>query len=175
MSRLKTSLCLRHAVYTAAFPGFNLKEPKFDQSPEQILMYAPARYFMLRQWDRFRLKANTSYILSFKVKGRINDGQAFIGWSGSKNLVMRKSSRESADQPKCKKMKWKKRIFETIKFSPGPIWTEVRKEFRVALKDKNLQDLKEMTHALLEISFSLPPGGGEAYIDEVSIIERPST
>ena len=50
----------------------------------------------------------------------------------------------------------------------------MRKEFRVALKDKNLQDLKEMTHSLLEISFSIPPGG-EAYIDEVSIIERPAT
>jgi hypothetical protein len=31
-----------------------------------------------------------------------------------------------------------------------------------------------MTHALLEISFSIPPGG-EAYIDDVKIVERPST
>ncbi len=29
------------SVYTPAFPGFNLKEPKFDQTPEQILMYGP--------------------------------------------------------------------------------------------------------------------------------------
>ena len=65
-------------------------------------------------------------------------------------------------------------VYETIKFNPSPIWSEVRKEFRVALKDKNLQDLKEMTHSLLEISFSIPLGG-EAYIDEVKIIERPAT
>jgi hypothetical protein len=50
----------------------------------------------------------------------------------------------------------------------------VRKEFRVSLKDKNLQDLKQMTNSLLEISFLIPPGG-EAYFDEVSIVERPST
>jgi hypothetical protein len=162
------------AVYTAAFPGFNLKEPKFDQSPEQILMYGPARYFMLRQWDRFRLKANTSYILSFKIKGRINDGQAFIGWSGSKKLSDEKVIHGERGSAEVQKNEVEEKVFETIKFSPGPIWTEVRKEFRVALKEKNLRDLKEMTHALLEISFSLPPGG-EAYIDDVSIIERPST
>ena len=70
------------SVYTPAFSGFEIKEPSFGPSPEQILTYGPARYFMLRQWDRFRFKPNTSYILTFKVKGRISDGQAFVGWSG---------------------------------------------------------------------------------------------
>ena len=50
----------------------------------------------------------------------------------------------------------------------------MRKEFRVALKDKQLQDLKQMTHSLLEISFSIPPGG-EAYFDDVKIVERASS
>jgi FG-GAP-like repeat/FG-GAP repeat len=162
------------SVYTAAFPGFSLKEPKYGQSPEEILMYGPARYFMLRQWDRFRLKANTSYILSFKVKGRISDGQAFIAWSGSKKLSDEKVIQGERGSAEVQRNEVEEKVFETIKFSPSPIWTEVRKEFRVALKDKNLQGLKEMSHALLEISFSLPPGG-EAYIDDVTIIERPST
>jgi hypothetical protein len=162
------------SVYTLAFPGFSLKEPKFDGSPEQILMYAPARYFMLRQADRFRLKANTSYILSFKVKGRIGDGQAIIGWSGSKKLSDDKVIQGERGSAEVKRNEANQTVYETIKFNPSPIWSEVRKEFRVALKDKNLQDLKEMTHSLLEISFSIPPGG-EAYIDEVSIIERPAT
>ena len=47
----------------------------------------------------------------------------------------------------------------------------MRKEFRVSLKDKQLQDLKEMSHALLEISFSIPPGG-EAYFDDIKIVEQ---
>jgi hypothetical protein len=162
------------SVYTPAFPGFNIKEPKFDQTPEQILMYGPARYFMLRQWDRFKLKNNTSYILSFKVKGRINDGQVFIGWSGIKKLSDAKVIQGERGSAEVQKNEAEEKVFETIKFTPTPIWSEVRKEFRVALKDKNLQDLKEMTHALLEITLSLPPGG-EAYIDDVSIIERPST
>ena len=162
------------SVYTPAFPGFSLKEPRFDQSPEQILMYGPARYFMVRQSDRFRLKANTSYILSFKVKGRIGDGQVIIGWNGSRKLSDDKVIQGERGSAEVKKNEAIETVFETIKFTPTPIWSEVRKEFRVALKDKNLQDLKEMTHAILEISFSIPPGG-EAYIDEVSIIERPAT
>jgi len=162
------------SVYTPAFPGFSLKEPKFDGSPEQILMYGPARYFMLRQVNRFRLKANTSYILSFKVKGRIGDGQVIIGWTGWKKLSDDKVVQGERGSAEVKRNEAHQTVYETIKFTPTPIWSEVRKEFRVALKDKNLQDLKEMTTSLLEISFSIPPGG-EAYIDEVSIIERPAT
>ena len=64
-----------------------------------ILTYGPARYFMLRQWDKFRLKANTSYVLTFKVKGRIGDGQAFIAWQASKNSAMKRLCRENADPP----------------------------------------------------------------------------
>ena len=161
-------------VFTQAFSGFSLKEPSFGSSPEQILTYGPARYFMLRQWDRFRLKANTSYILTFKIKGRISDGQAFVGWSGFKKLSDEKVVQGERGSAEVQKNEVDEKVFESVRFSPGPIWTEVRKEFRVALKDKNLQDLKEMTHALLEISFSIPPGG-EAYIDDVKIVERPST
>jgi hypothetical protein len=162
------------SIYTPAFPGFSLKEPKFSQSPEEILTYGPSRYFMLRQSDRFRLKANTSYILSFKVKGRIGDGQVIIGWNGSKKLSDDKVIQGDRGSAEVKRNEASQTVYETIKFTPTPIWSEVRKEFRVALKDKDLQELKEMTHSLLEISFSIPPGG-EAYIDEVSIIEKPTT
>ena len=126
---------------------------------------------MLRQWDRFRFKANTSYVLTFKVKGRISDAQAFVGWSGYKKLSDEKVVQGERGSAEVKKNEVEERVHETIKFSPGPIWTEVRKEFRVALKDKQLKDLKEMSHALLEISFSIPPGG-EAYFDDVRIVEQ---
>jgi hypothetical protein len=162
------------STYTPAFPGFNLREPKFDQSPEQILTYGPARYFMLRQSNRFRFKANTSYILSFKVKGRIGDGQVIVGWTGFKKLSDDKVVQGERGSAEVKRNEVHQTVYETIKFNPTPIWSEVRKEFRVALKDKNLQDLKEMTSSLLEISFSIPPGG-EVYFDDVSIIERPAT
>jgi hypothetical protein len=162
------------SVYTPAFPGFDMKEPKFGWSPDAILTYAPARYFMLRQWDQFRLKANTSYVLTFKVKGRIGDGQAIVAWGGFKKLSDEKVVQGERGSADVKKNEAEEKVYETIRFSTGPTWTEVRKEFRVALKDKQLQDLKQMTHSLLEISFSIPPGG-EAYFDDVKIVERASS
>ncbi len=160
------------SVYTSAFPGFELgKEPIFAWTPETILTYGPARYFMLRQWDQFRLKANTSYVLSFKVKGRINDGRAIIAWGGKKRLSDDKIVHGERGSAEVKRNIIEEKVFETIRFTPTPIWMEVRKEFQVALKDKNLQDLKEMSHALFEISFSIPPGG-EAYFDDVKITEQ---
>ena len=158
-------------VYTPAFQGFEIKEPSFG-APEAVLAYEPARYFMLRQWDRFRFKANTNYVLTFKVKGRISDAQAFVGWSGYKKLSDEKVVQGERGSAEVKKNEVEERVHAAIKFFPGPIWSEVRKEFRVALKDKQLQDLKEMNHALLEISFSIPPGG-EAYFDDVKIVEQP--
>ncbi|HEY5812944.1 MAG TPA: VCBS repeat-containing protein [Terrimicrobiaceae bacterium] len=160
-------------VYTSGFPSFNLKDPRFGDSAANILTYAPARYFMLRQSDQFRLKQKTSYVLTFKVKGRTNDGQVVIGWEGFKKLSDEKVVQGERGSAEVKKNEANEKTFETVRFSTTPIWTEVRKEFRVELKDKNLQDLREMTHALLEISFSIPPGG-EAYIDDVKIVERPA-
>ena len=119
------------SVYTPAFPGFEVKRPNAD------LTYAPARYFMLRQSDRFRLKANTSYVLTFKVKGRINDAQAFVAWSGFKKLTDEKVVQGERGSAEVKKNEVEEKVDENIKFNPGPIWSEVRKEFRVALKDKN--------------------------------------
>jgi VCBS repeat protein len=68
------------SVYTPAFPGFEIK------GPDANLTYGPARYFMLRQSGRFRFQQDTSYILTFKVKGRITDGQCFVAWRGFKKL-----------------------------------------------------------------------------------------
>jgi hypothetical protein len=122
--------------------------------------------------NRFRLKANTRYVLTFKVKGRMNEARALIAWGAYKKLSDDKVVQGERGSADVKKNEAEERIFENIQFSPGPIWSEVRKEFRVALKNKNLQDLKEMTDTLLEISFSLP-ADGVAYFDDVKIVEQP--
>jgi len=161
------------ASYTPAFQGFEIKEPKFSGTAEEILATGPARYFMLRQLGRFRLKMGGNYTLSFKVKGKLGDGIAFIGWTGYKKLseerVVQQGSRGAAD---VMRNEINGNNFEVIRFSPGASWTEVKKDFKVTLKEKELQDLKEATTSLLELSFTIPPGG-EAYFDDVKIVERP--
>ncbi|HRJ72831.1 MAG TPA: hypothetical protein PLS03_11450, partial [Terrimicrobiaceae bacterium] len=110
---------------------------------------------------------------SFKVKGKLGDGIAFIGWTGYKKLseerVVQQGSRGAAD---VMRNEINGNNFEVIRFSPGASWTEVKKDFKVTLKEKELQDLKEATTSLLELSFTIPPGG-EAYFDDVKIVERP--
>lgn len=160
------------SVYLPAFPGFEMKEPKFTSTAEELLQNAPARFFMLRQLGRFRLKMNANYTLSFKVKGKFGDGLAFIGWTGFKKLSEERVTQGDRGSAEVKKNEVEENNFEVIRFSAGAGWTEVKKDFKVTLKDKELQTLKEATTSLLQISFSLPPGG-EAYFDDVKIVERP--
>lgn len=162
------------STYTPAFPGFELKAPRFSGTAEEILQNAPARYFMLRQLGRFRLKVGGNYTLSFKVKGRLADGLAFIGWSGTKKLSEERITQGDRGSQEVQRNEVNEEAFETIRFSAGTGWTEVKKDFKVTFKEKELQTLKEATTSLLQISFSVPPGaGGEAYFDDVKIIERP--
>lgn len=161
--------------FTPAFPDFSLNTPSFlsGGTSERVLAAAPARYFMLRQLGRFRLKTNTNYTLSFKVKGLANDCAVLMGWTGFKKLSDAKITR-GADRGAVTVQK--NDILEaqrdSMRFSPGPQWAEVKQSFRVALKNKDLQDLTEATTSLLQVSFSVPPGG-EVYFDDFTLVETP--
>jgi hypothetical protein len=127
---------------------------------------------MLRQLGRFRFKTNTNYTLTFKVKGRANDGTVFIGWTGFKKLSDDKVVRGERGSATVQTNEAREEQFETIRFSAGPQWAEVKKDFRVVLKSRDLQDLKEATTSLLQLSFTVPPGG-DVYFDDVKLVERP--
>lgn len=159
------------STYTPAFPNFQLKTPRFSGTAEDILTGAPARYFMLRQLGRFRLKVGASYTLTFKVKGRVSDGQAIIGWTGTRKLGEDRITRDDRNAATVRRNEVNGEQFEAIKFSAGPQWAEVKKDFKVSFKESELKELKEATTALLELSFSLPPGG-EVYFDDVKIVEK---
>jgi hypothetical protein len=132
---------------------------------------APARYFNMRQSGRFRLKLNANYTLSFKVKGKFSDGQAFIGWSGFKKLSEARVTVGERDSATVQRNEVRDDKYETIKFSGGAAWVEVKKDFKVTLSHKELQDLKETTTTLLDISFTVPPDG-VAYFDDFKLVER---
>ena len=160
------------SVYTGAFPKFDLKEPSFTAAgASEVLNSAPARYFMIRQLGRFRLGMNKNYTLSFKVKGRASEGQAIVGWTGYKKLSEARVTQGERGSADVRENTSEDQAFETVKFTPGAGWSEVRKDFRVSLKNKELADLKEATTSLLQISFSMQPGD-EVYFDDVKIIER---
>jgi hypothetical protein len=121
---------------------------------------------------RFRLKLNGNYTLTFKVKGKFSDGQAFIGWTGHKKLSEARVTQLDRGAAEVRENKVEEQNGETMKFSGGSAWVEVRKDFKVTLKHRDLQDLKETTGSLLDISFSVPTDGA-AYFDDFKLVERP--
>lgn len=160
------------SVFTTAFPKFQPGNPVFtSQSASEIYQNGPARFFAMRQVGRFRLKTNVNYTLTFKVKGRVSDGIVIIGWTGTKKLSESKVTQGDRGSAQVKKNEAHQEGHEMIRFSAGPQWAEVKKDFKVSFSDKDLKDLTEATTSLLDVSFSLPQGG-EVYFDDFKIVER---
>lgn len=159
-------------TFTPAFPGWDIKRPTFWNNAEWQMFGAPARYFNIRQLGRFRLKTNTNYTFSFKVKGKFSDGQAFIGYTGAKTLSQARVTQGDRGSAEVRRNEAREDSGEVIKFSGGPAWVEVRKDIRVAFRNKDLQDLKETTSTLIDFSFTVP-NDGVAYFDDVKVVERP--
>lgn len=158
-------------TFTQAFPNWDVKKPNFWGGAERQMNGAPARYFNFRQLGRFRLKLNGNYTLSFKVKGKFNDGQAYIGWRGHRKLSEARVTQGDRGSATVQRNEVEEENGEAIKFSGGASWTEVKKDFKVVLRHKELQELKE-TNSLLDFTLTIP-NDGVAYFDDVKIIERP--
>jgi len=160
------------STYTPMFPGFFLGEPDFYHSSEEILKNAPARYFMLRQLGRFKLKNNTNYTLSFKVKGKASEGKVVIGWTGFKKLSEARAVITERNAARLTRNEVEEKANEAVTFNPGTAWTEVKKDFRVQFKAKELADQTDTHNTVLQVSFGMP-NGGEVYFDDFKIIQRP--
>ncbi len=159
-------------TFTQGFGKWSADSVGFQTSQTSLDASAPARFFLLRQDGRSRLNFGKKYTLSFKVKGRFNDGKAVIGWVGYKKLSeARVKSTGDRGAASIQRNEAREEASESVKFSSGAGWVEVKKDFRATLKNKDLQDLKTVT-ADLNIAFSIPEGG-VAYFDDVKIIEQP--
>ena len=155
------------------FPDFKLNTPlNFTAPAEDLLRGAPSRMFMLRQVGRFRLKTNTNYTFSMRVKGKANEGEVIIAYNGIKELGPERVVKGDRDSAVVQRNEAKEENVESVKFAPGGNWSEVKKDFKVAFKNKDLSDLKEATTSMIQLTFTVPPGS-EVYFDDVKIIEKP--
>ncbi len=157
--------------YLPAMGTFSLDRVAVSGTSAGILVNGPARYFMLRQAGRVRFKVGANYSFSMKVRGRCSDGQVGIAYSGTKQLGEERVTRGGRDSVSVQRNEAREEKQEVIKFSAGPAWTEVKKDFRVTFSNRDLSDLKDTTASALQISFSLPTDG-ELFIDDVKIIEK---
>jgi len=157
--------------YLPGMGQFTLDRVAVGGTSLAIMVNAPARYFMLRQSGRVRFKVGSTYTFSMKVRGRSSDGQVGIAYSGNKQLGEQRVTRGGRDSVTVQRNEAREEKQEVIKFSAGPAWTEVKKDFRVTFSNRDLSDLKDTTGSALQISFSLP-ADAELFIDDVKIIEK---
>jgi len=132
---------------------------------------APARFFTMVQTGRFRFKVGSTYSFSMKVRGKVADGIVAIEYVGDRESGPARITRGDRDSVTKQVNRAREQKREIVKFSPGPNWTSVSKDLRIAFTDKDLADLKETTSASISISFSIPPGG-DLFIDDVQLIEK---
>ncbi len=157
--------------YLPAMGQFSLDRIPTGGTSTSILTNAPARYFMLRQSGRVRFKVGSSYTFSMKVRGRCSDGQVGIAYTGVKQVGEQRVTRGGRGSVTVQRNEAREEKQEVIKFSAGPAWTEIKKDFRVTFSNRDLSDLKDTTGSALQISFSLP-ADAELFIDDVKIIEK---
>jgi len=143
----------------------------FGQEAIAVAAKADPHLFLMR--TDFTLDVGKSYSMSFKVRGgRATEGTATIGYKGSKigdkkiELGERGSAKITEDKNEQEK-------FESVTFTPGGSWTEVKKDFTVKFDKKELADVTKTSAAALQISFFLQPGVGDVYFDDFKLIQKP--
>jgi len=138
---------------------------------------APANFFTVSQSKYSKdgppiFKMGKTYVFSMKVKGnKVNDANVGITYYGYKKLSESKIERGDRGSAKTTKNEVMEYKVESVPFSAGPQWTEVKKEFTPKFEKKDLADPQE-TGLLTMIEFTLTPGSGTLYIDDVKIIEK---
>ena len=135
----------------------------------------PANFFSMTQEGRSPLNTGKTYVFSMKVKGnKVNDASALIYYRGNKKLSEEKIERGDRGSAKETRNEAQQAKVESVPFSPGSQWSEVRKEFTVKFENKDLTDLAQVTAWSTAIIFFPSPGkdGGVLYIDDVKIIEK---
>jgi len=147
---------------------------------EPIMFCSPANFYRLKfpvdqLKNTYPIKIKKPYIFSMRVKGAgVSDACVNISCYVRKELSETKlirGERGSVGFQLNWREGWKN---ETIKFAPGAQWTEVKKEFTVNFGNKDLEDQTQVEPRWwsINIVFSLVPGTGSLYFDDIKLIEK---
>jgi hypothetical protein len=165
-----------HCLKAGYFPSLNkiLRRPQLELLPnedkrdlleftgnkvqalpaERIGERSATNNFVLHNVLKTQLKVNTTYVLSFKVKGAgVRDARWMVGYAGLKDKAQDTG-------------------YESGAFGAGPQWAVVTKSFAVRFKNQALHDVTTTAAAVLELKFTLTPYDGVIYIDDVQLVEK---
>jgi hypothetical protein len=148
-----------------ALPDPNEDDPKLIRSPNIFRFY---------QDLTTQLKVGKTYILSFKVKGaNMTNGIASVIYGAGKALGSGEIiSRGDRGDVKRDIRNVNETKSETVTYTGGSKWVEVKKEFTVKFDNKDMSDVPETQKVLLRFIFQLTPGSGIAQFDDLKLIEK---
>jgi len=131
---------------------------------------APSNYASVSQGLRAPLVPGKPYTLSFKVRGnRVSNATCYVKASGLMRFGEDRKVEGERGRVTVQRNVAEGRFFDTVTFSPGGSWTEVKKNFTVKFEEKELRDLDRTENAVIEFQFQLAPGEGALYIKDVKI------
>ncbi len=121
-----------------------------------------------------RLKQNSSYEISFDIKGtKARNASARFGYSGFKKLGQDKITRGDRGSATVQRNEAREEITETIPTTVGSEWKTITKVFKIGFKDPDLKSLENVSEAGLRIQVELPDADSVVYVDNVKIVEKP--
>jgi len=159
-------------VPTQYSPAFAAWKPATSQALAPVIG-SPANYFQMVQTGRSPLKTKQTYVFSMKVKGaKVTGAAVSIDYTGSKKLSEDRIERGERGSATVKTNIAEEKKNEMITFNPGPQWSEVKKEFTVKFDNKDLAELPQVTNWATTLAFTLSPGSGTLFVDDVKILAK---
>ncbi len=142
-------------------------------SAGELVSQAPSNLIMLRQRTPSRLKIGDSYTLSLMVKGdKVDDAELAVIFDQSEKLGEDQIVRGERNRATVKRNVEFERVRESADFSVGSAWREVKTTFTPRFKSRVLNALDATRSVDIEIIFSLQPGEGVIYIDDVKLTKN---
>ncbi len=119
------------------------------------------------------LKTDTTYQLTFKVKGRtIQNGTATVAYIGANEGKPTKFEKGERGAAKAIKDEIHEEKEENVTFSSTDAWKPVEKTFTVHFRKKGIRALDTTTLAILEFKFQLTQYLGDCLIADVQIVPK---
>lgn len=143
----------------------------FRASAEERGSGGPSNLFVLRQNPR--LEIGKTYTLSFQVKGaRVANGMLIFGWRGHKTISQEFIQGERGAATK-KEQRLDDQESDITTLSPGASWSTFSRDYKIEFnKTKELNQEKNTSEAVIEISFELGAPDGVLYLDDLKLVPK---
>ncbi len=166
----------RPMLTTAASRTFDRKATQADKdrvfrdASEIRAVGGPNNYFVLRQ--NVQLEIGKTYTLSFQIKGSgVSNGSVILGWRGFKQLGEERIVRGERGAVKKEKNSITDSDQDAFDFRPSATWSSVTRQFKVEFKkERDLNQEKTTSEAVVEISFELTAPDGVLYLDDIKLL-----